>query len=111
MSSAFRSTLHDAQTVFGANAIPLLLAVLTETTSALAMNVEVVEILGSIGGSEVMEPLARAFAAEAWEVRFAAVNARRRQSDAATVSTLALATADAHAHVRLLATRAMQDLT
>ena len=75
------------------------------------MNVEVVEILGSIGGSEVMAPLARALAADAWEVRFAAVNALQRQSDPATVSTLALATADAHQHVRLLATRAMQDLT
>ena len=75
------------------------------------MRGEVVEILGGIGGGEVMSPLARSLSDDAWEVRFAAVNALRRQSDAATVSTLALATADAHAHVRLLATRAMQDLT
>lgn len=56
-------------------------------------------------------PLATALRDDAWEVRFAVVNALRPQSDAATVGTLALATHDAHPHVRLLATRAIQDLT
>lgn len=110
-SGAFRSTLHDAVAAFGAHAVPTLLAVLADADSALARKVEVVEILGSIGGSEVMAPLAHALQDDAWEVRFAAVNALRRQSDAATVGTLASATQDPHPHVRLLATRAMQDLT
>lgn len=110
-SGAFRSTLHDAVAAFGAHAVPSLLAVLADAGNALARKVEVVEILGSIGCSDVMVPLANALKDDAWEVRFAAVNALRRQSDAATVGTLAPATQDPHPHVRLLATRAMQDLT
>jgi HEAT repeat protein len=110
-SGAFRSTLHDAVSAFGVHVVPALLAVLADRASALATKVEVVEILGSIGGSEVIAPLAQALQDDAWEVRFAAVNALRRQSDAATVGTLAPATQDPHPHVRMLATRAMQDLT
>ena len=110
-SGAYRSTLHDAVTAFGAHAVTTLLAVLADANSALARKVEVVEILGSIGGNEVMEPLAHALQDQAWEVRFAAVNALRRQSDAATVGILAPAIHDAHPHVRMLATRVMNDLT
>jgi HEAT repeats/PBS lyase HEAT-like repeat len=110
-SDAMRSTLHDAVAAFGASAVPALLSALADTGTALATKVEVVEILGSIGGGEVIAPLAKALTDDAWEVRFAAVNALRRQSDAATVSTLLPATHDVHPRVRMIATRAVQDLT
>ena len=110
-TGGMRSTLHDAIVAFGAPAVAPLSAMLRAAEKSLATKVELVEILGSIGGAAVMAPLAEALQNDAWELRFAAVNALRRQSDVVTASTLAPATHDVHPRVRLLATRAIQDLT
>jgi HEAT repeat protein len=106
-----RSTLHDAVAAFGDAAIPALEARLAAHETPVAVSVEAAEILGSIGGSAVIDPLGEALRSEHWEVRFAAVNALFRQADPRTGPVLSLAIADAHPHVRMLATRAMQALT
>ncbi len=110
-ASEMRSTIHDAITAFGTEAIPMLVRLLSRDGATAADRVEIVEILGSIGGAGVLAPLSTALQDQAWEVRFAAVNALRRLGDPMTVPVLASAVDDVHPHVRMLATRAVQELT
>ncbi len=109
--SEMRSTIHDAITAFGSAAVEPLSHRLGRDARTTAIRVEIVEILGSIGGAEAVAPLAAALQDQAWEVRFAAVNALRRQEDPLTVPALATAIDDVHPHVRSLARRAVQELT
>ncbi len=102
-----RSTVNEALEAFGERAVPSLIARLADGDSA--VRVEVTEILGVIGGTESSRALAIALQDSVWEVRFAAVNALRHATDSASVDALALATSDAHPHVRILATRMLAD--
>ena len=102
-----QSALHDALVAFGATAVPHLLIMLDHAD--IAVRVEVAEILGVIGGSAVSSALAAAMTDDAWEVRFAALNAMRGMHDPNVAHALELAAQDEHLHVRLLATRLLQE--
>ena len=106
-SRELRSTVNEALEAFGAMAVPLLIGRLDDGDRA--VRVELTEILGVIGGAAAARALAVALQDQAWEVRFAAVNALRHVDDAAATTALTTATSDAHPQVRMLATRMVSD--
>ncbi len=106
-SRELQNALHDALVTFGATAVPHLL-VMSEHADV-AVRVAVTEILGAIGGSAVSSAFVAAMTDDAWEVRFAAVNAMRGMHDPIVAHALGIAAQDEHLHVRLLAKRVLQE--
>lgn len=96
---------RDDLTALGEAAVSPLTAVISGTASSTLARVAAVEALGDTGGELIFAPLQLALCDTAWEVRFAAVQALRMQDDSRVASMLQPATADAHPHVRLLASR------
>lgn len=97
----------EAFEAFGELAVPQLAASLSHAESA--VRVEVTELLGCIGGHAVTLSLATAASDTDWQVRFAAINALRGVTHPAAHAVLTMAATDVHAHVRLLATRLLQE--
>jgi HEAT repeat protein len=104
-SPELRNAVRDALTALGEAVVSPLTDVISGTASSTLARVAAVEALGDTGGELIFAPLQLALSDTAWEVRFAAVQALRMQDDLRVLSMLQLATADAHPHVRLLASR------
>jgi HEAT repeat protein len=104
-SQEMRGAAATALESFGDAAVPALLEAFR--AGDVAVRVDLTEILGAIGGEASSSALAGAMDDEAWEVRFAAVNAMRQSSSAQAVAALERAAADAHPTVRLVAARVL----
>ncbi len=106
-SRELRTRREEALEAFGAVAVPFVSARLTHAETS--VRVEVIEVLGVIGGDAVAPLLAQALHDAAWEVRFAAVNALRGHTHASARAAFDHASRDEHAHVRVLAARLLAE--
>lgn len=102
-----RTRREEALEAFGEDAIPHVSAMLTHADTA--VRVEVVEVLGVIGGERAADAIAQALSDASWEVRFSALNALRGQRHASAREAFERGTRDEHAHVRALASRLLQE--
>jgi HEAT repeat protein len=103
-----RASVSEAVEAFGDAAVPELLAAFHG--NAVEVRVDSAEILGAIGGVAAVDALVSALADDAWEVRFAAVNALRESLTPTSVAGLERAVSDLHASVRMLAGRILTDM-
>jgi HEAT repeat protein len=103
-----RTTRNEALEAFGVIAVPHVEMMLTHDD--VLVRVETTEVLGAIGGDAAAPALARAATDHAWEVRFAALNALRGATHPTARAAMHASMTDAHAHVRALATRLLQEM-
>lgn len=107
-SREMRTRREETLEAFGASAVPHVAALLSHADTA--VRVEVIEVLGVIGGEPVASALAQALDDASWEVRFAAINALRGHTSESARAAFARAAQDDHAHVRVLASRMLKEV-
>ena len=107
-AAALRRSVSEAVEAFGDTAVPEMLAAIHR--SVVEARADSAEILGAIGGAAAVRALVSARVDDAWEVRFAVVNALRESLTPTSVAALERAVSDPHGSVRMLAGRILTDM-